>query len=99
LNILGYSGDGGYKYNTKHPIDKRVSILCFLIVNKKIPFFSRENARRKRWLTIIFLSIVVFLIGATFIALVIIIGEINTIPTTTGTVFSARKEYVGSFCV
>jgi hypothetical protein len=50
-------------------------------------------------LTIIFLSIVVFLIGATFIALVIIIGEINTIPTTTGTVFSARKEYVGSFCV
>jgi hypothetical protein len=99
FNILAYSSDGEYKYNINRSVDNSVCALCFLIVNKKIPFFSGPNFGKKNWLVIILLSIIVFSIGAVFITLVIVIAETNTISTTSGTVLSTRKEYAGSFCV
>jgi len=80
-------------------VDNSVYTLYFLIVNKKIPFFSGTNFTKKNWLIIILLSIVVFTIGAVIIALIIAIGEVIKTTTSTGTVLSARKEYAGSFCV
>ncbi len=80
-------------------MDNSVCAFYFLIVNKNIPFFSAQNFRKKNWLIIILLSIVVFTIGAVIIALIIAIGEVIKTTTSTGTVLSARKEYLGSFCV
>jgi hypothetical protein len=99
FNILAHSSEGKYKYNTKRSVDNSVCALCFLIVNKEIPFFSGLHFGPKNWLVNVFLIIIVFSIGAVFIILIIVIGEKNTILTTSGTVLSARKEYAGSFCV
>ncbi len=99
FNILAHSSKGKYKYNTNKSVDKSVCALCFLVVNKEIPFFSRRHFRKKNWLVILLLSIVIFSIGAVFITLVIIIGVENTTSTTSGTVLLARKEHANSFCV
>ncbi len=73
-------------------MDNRVCVLCFLIVNKKLTFFSDSNVGTKSWFTIICVIIVVLLVAVVVIIVVVVIVNVITIPTTSGTVLCGKKR-------